>query len=338
MNSDIRLKLSFQTHPKTKKLKLKLGNDGVISFIYLLMFAAGSKSNGILDGMDNDDIALASDYQGDADQFVETLLAIRYLVEEDGVLKIHDWQDHNSYAAKSEERTEQARKAAEKRWNMKRGLNKDQDDPGTKKQQLNKKKDADSMNQQCGQDETAMQDAQISNAPVPSPDPVPVPVPVPLPSPEPDADIPLDFESSDQPPPKAAAAGFQVEREKRDYSTWVPDRTSIETAKHRCPGITKEFVQDQLDEFRIYASDNLYRPNQMNTRFYKQLVRQWKKREIHKSVEKTRSTFTIPKDTNQIMQWASENGYPVPWPGEETPQYKIRLERLLEERSREITH
>jgi hypothetical protein len=156
VNTDIRLRLSFRSHPKTKKLKLKLGPEAVLSFIWLLMFAAESRSDGDLVGLDEEDLALAGDWPGDPKEFVDVLVAVGYLdVIEDG-WRIHDWRDNNPWAAGAKERSEKARKAAEARWS----------DPGppTKKQAHRPESDAPSMGR-------AKPRAESGNAPSPSPSP-----------------------------------------------------------------------------------------------------------------------------------------------------------------------
>lgn len=109
MNSDIRISLDFFRHPKTKKLKKRLGADGVFALQALWVFTAQSRTNGILEGMDKEDVELAADWYGEEGVFADTLLAIGFLDYSDGVYSIHDWQVHNSYAATEEERRDQSR-------------------------------------------------------------------------------------------------------------------------------------------------------------------------------------------------------------------------------------
>lgn len=162
MTTDIRLKLSYRNHPKTKKLALKLGPVAPLNFIYLLMFAAESKSDGRLTDMDHEDIALAADFAGDPSEWVETLLALRLLDQDGGVLVIHDWEDNNPWAAGAKERSAKAKKAAKARWS-------------TENQSLSTKKDAPSMDEHCGEHESAMRVLKKGNAPSPSPSPSPLP-------------------------------------------------------------------------------------------------------------------------------------------------------------------
>ena len=142
MNTDIRLQLSFRTHPKTKKLRFALGNDGVMGFIYLLMFAAESRPDGNLSGMDEIDIALAADYEGDAKEFVRILLGVKYLKKIKNGYQIHGWKEHNAYAAGAKKRSELSKKAAAKRWQK-------QKNHDYTKQSLSKKNHADGIKQQC---------------------------------------------------------------------------------------------------------------------------------------------------------------------------------------------
>lgn len=175
MNTDIRLRLSIRSHPKTKKLRYKLGADGLVGWIWLLMFAAEARPDGDLVGLDEEDLALAADYPGDAHEFVDTLVQVGHLDEVEDGWQIHDWAENNPWAAGAKERSEKATKAARVRW--------DNDDPPTNKQRVKKKTDAPSM-------QPAKPRARSSNAPSPSPSPSPV---VPLPEAI-DAELWLEYE------------------------------------------------------------------------------------------------------------------------------------------------
>ena len=134
-NTDIRLKLSFQHHAKTKKLRFKLGEIAELKFIYLMCYAAENRPDGVLHGMDKIDIAMAANWAGDPDEFVDVLTAIRYLDLDGETYRIHDWTENNPWASKAEERSEHARKAA----NAKHGK---KDSATTKKQVLTSKSHA----------------------------------------------------------------------------------------------------------------------------------------------------------------------------------------------------
>ncbi len=148
--TDIRLELSFRSHPKTKKLVRRLGSDGALSLVWLWMFAAESRPDGDLSGMDAEEISLAACWDGEPRQFVSTLVECRFLEGQDGAYSIHDWQEHQPWAAHAGERSERARKAAQARWGSKENLP-----------------------EACGEHASRMRDASFSNAPSPSPTPIP---------------------------------------------------------------------------------------------------------------------------------------------------------------------
>lgn len=116
MNKDIRVSTTFPTHPKTIKLRRRLGAQGVDSLISLWAFAGEYRSKGILYHMADEDIAIAARWEGEAQEFVNTLVDIGFLDNEDGEKSIHDWVEHNAYAYYSDERREQAIQAARIRW------------------------------------------------------------------------------------------------------------------------------------------------------------------------------------------------------------------------------
>ncbi|MDY0274776.1 MAG: hypothetical protein RBR42_04960 [Desulfomicrobium sp.] len=109
MNSDIRLKVSFSNHRKRKKLQRLLGAEGVLAFIDLMLAAAAHRPNGVFTGYDLEDIAIDAQWDGDAKEFVDTLLAVGLLNETEQGLAIHDWIDHNAYAADAEIRSGEGR-------------------------------------------------------------------------------------------------------------------------------------------------------------------------------------------------------------------------------------
>ena len=117
MNTDIRLQVSFRDHPKRIKLERRLGAAGPLALIDLWLSVAQSKPNGCLHGWSEEDIAIAAKWHGAAATFVSTLVELRLLdLNEDGSFSIHDWNQHNGYAAGAPERSERARAAARARW------------------------------------------------------------------------------------------------------------------------------------------------------------------------------------------------------------------------------
>ena len=91
-------------HPKTKKLARLLGVSlpaAVGHLHYLWWWALDFAQDGLLDKYDNDDIADAMQWDGDADTLVSALISAGYIDETDDGLAIHDWRD---YAGKLIER------------------------------------------------------------------------------------------------------------------------------------------------------------------------------------------------------------------------------------------
>lgn len=116
MNKDFRVSVTLPTHHKTTKLMRRLGDRSFYCLIRLWAYVAANKPNGDLSGMDAEDIEIAADWQGGEGKFVETLIDIRFLEFKDGVFCLHDWEDHNMYAAKSRERSQNASAAAAVKW------------------------------------------------------------------------------------------------------------------------------------------------------------------------------------------------------------------------------
>lgn len=109
MTLDIRLSVDFFGHRKTQKLRKRLGAAGVESLIKLWMWARPNRPSGDLSGLDNEDIAICAGWDGAEDLFAETLASIGWLDGEAGKYALHDWLEHNPWAAGSEARSDEAR-------------------------------------------------------------------------------------------------------------------------------------------------------------------------------------------------------------------------------------
>jgi hypothetical protein len=116
MNKDFRISIAMPTHIKTIKLMRKLGDRSFFNLVKLWAYTALIKPDGILAGMDSDDIEIAADWNGENGIFTETLAVLKFIDKDiSGCFSIHDWDDHNEYAAGAEQRSEKARKAANTR-------------------------------------------------------------------------------------------------------------------------------------------------------------------------------------------------------------------------------
>ena len=179
MNSDIRLAVSFRGHRKRKRLRLLLGSGSTDCLIDLWIATAMTHPSGVLQGMDEIDIALEAGWEGDPQIFAAALVECGFLEKNDsGAYALHDWSDHQGYAIHAERRKANARNAAAARWNARQ---------------------EEVMQEVCGQHTG-------SNSPSPLPSPVPEP------SPEP---VPVPFHSS-QPTP---ASGNAEREERKNQKT-----------------------------------------------------------------------------------------------------------------------
>ena len=106
---DARISIALPSHPKTKKLIRMAGTDAAWRLICLFLWAAQNRQDGVLSGMDSEDIELAVDWPGDDGAFVSALLRVGFLDEDDGEYFIHDWHEHNPWAAGAEDRSEKAK-------------------------------------------------------------------------------------------------------------------------------------------------------------------------------------------------------------------------------------
>ena len=117
MITDIRLSVTWSHHPKRKKLERELGPKAALSFIDLMIFVGQYKPEGVLLDMTRQDIAEAGQWYDDPNTFIDALLSIGLLdLLEDGTLKIHDWEEWNSWAFNSKKRSQASRQAAAARW------------------------------------------------------------------------------------------------------------------------------------------------------------------------------------------------------------------------------
>jgi len=140
MNTDIRLSVGFWQHPKTKKTVKRLGLEGIRALQILWLWAAQNRPDGNLYGMDEEEIELAADWQGDDGLFFKTCTGMWIDQSPEGYA-LHDWGEHNPWQAEAEARSEKARNAAKAKWSNARA-----------------------SNEQCPKDATAMPEQSASNA------------------------------------------------------------------------------------------------------------------------------------------------------------------------------
>lgn len=177
MNSDIRIPVSFINNIKRMKLSKALDVPDCAGFLLdLWLHVSMDRPKGVLYNMDETDIAFYAGWRGDEHAFVAALMKCGFLEQdEDGNYVIHEWEEHQGYAAHASERSEQAKQAANQRWGRKKGKAAKTSKAGD---------DADLCEQQCSQHESALLNLKSSNAPSPTPSPTPSPDPNPSPKPE----------------------------------------------------------------------------------------------------------------------------------------------------------
>ena len=115
---DFRIRVGFLDHPKTRRLKRRIGLDAVEVLIRLFEFVTKSpeRRDGNLRGLDNEAIADALHYERDADELVKALRECGWIEGRKRAYRIHDWAEINPYVANWQLRSDAARNAARMRW------------------------------------------------------------------------------------------------------------------------------------------------------------------------------------------------------------------------------
>jgi hypothetical protein len=176
MPNDLRINADVFSHTKIKKLKRRLGAEGVIALLCLWSWVAKHKPDGDLSGLDEDDLMLAADWEGQ-ENIVQILVDLRLVDEIDGGFAIHDWAEHQPWCYHSAQRSEAAKKAAKSRWDKRSGVESNDTDDAERNAEL-----CDSHAERM---HTALRTDAEGNAPIPIPIPIPIPNPYPIPNPIP---------------------------------------------------------------------------------------------------------------------------------------------------------
>jgi len=92
---ELKLCTTTRIHPKIRRLKNKLGAEGVLGLYNLWCFCVEYKKDGVLSGMEDRDIAEAADYEGDYEAFLKVLVDLRLLDATGRVFAIHGWSKYN---------------------------------------------------------------------------------------------------------------------------------------------------------------------------------------------------------------------------------------------------
>ena len=111
MNTDIRLSIGFFSHPKIKKLRRKLGAEGLLALQTLWLWAAQNRPDGVLSSMGKDDIELAADWPEEEGAFLAALVELRLLDAEADSYRLHNWEERNPWQSEAGNRSDASRLA-----------------------------------------------------------------------------------------------------------------------------------------------------------------------------------------------------------------------------------
>lgn len=164
---DARIATGLPSHPKTKKLIRRIGESGAWRLVCLFLWTAANRPNGDLSGMSDEDIELAIDWNGEPGAFITAMLEVRFLDGEPGKRIIHDWAEHNPWAATASLRSEAGKKGAAARWEKKGWGNADRSTDDGNRMATASSHDASSNAKTC----EGMAEPENRNAPAPAPAP-----------------------------------------------------------------------------------------------------------------------------------------------------------------------
>ena len=219
MNTDFRVAVDFFAHHKARKLKKRLGADGLMALLQLWAYAAKLRADGDLSGMTVEDIELASGWDGTEGALVAVLVEVGFLDQNGEAYALHDWLENNSWAAGADARSDASRLSRMARTYPNeyatlveagvRGISKE---------------DYESL-RNVNERQTTVE--RLLNG-LPSPAPAPSPVPVQREN---------TVGPKDGPPPKAGFSGFTIfHREgamhilQRDFDAWERAYSNIDLA------------------------------------------------------------------------------------------------------------
>ena len=110
MSTDIRLNEDFMRNYKTRTLRKRLGAEAILSLQSLWLWAAVNRSEGILYKMNPTKIEGVAEWDGKEGDFFTALVDLEWLDRlEDGTYALHQWVEHQAWAADSANRSDKAR-------------------------------------------------------------------------------------------------------------------------------------------------------------------------------------------------------------------------------------
>ena len=122
MPNDIRISETWYYNLKRKRLIRRLGHKAAIALIDLWIYASQHRPDGNFEGMSDESIAEAAQYDGKSDALVRTLHELTFIEGESGNYRLHDWEEHQPFICNAEARSKAASKAANVRWREIKGV------------------------------------------------------------------------------------------------------------------------------------------------------------------------------------------------------------------------
>lgn len=171
---DFRIKTSWRRSRKRRRLKKRLGADGVLAIEDIWSFAAEMRWDGALTGLSNEDLAEEAGWDGDANELMSVLVECGLIDGNEGEYSIHDWPEHNPYVASHPDRSEQARAAVNVRWERQRA--KKAAEEAARAAEMQGQSDANDTGSNT-ESYGSYTVSTTSNTPSPFPDPFPDPYP-----------------------------------------------------------------------------------------------------------------------------------------------------------------
>ena len=114
---DIRMDVAFLRNLKTRKLVAALGAEGIVGLLGLWCYTRERHPLGVLNGVGIDDLEEIAGWTGMRGAFASYTTRMGWVdTSPEGVLSVHDWEDHQPWAFGSEKRSQAAKKASAARW------------------------------------------------------------------------------------------------------------------------------------------------------------------------------------------------------------------------------
>jgi len=118
---DIRCKIGFPTHRKTRQLIDIAGEPAFRALLTLWCHARTEAPTGELLDYDGRDIEFHAQWTGEKGAFFKAIRKVKFLDKIRGGWYLHDWKEHQPYAANAPARSAAAAKAASAKWKKAKG-------------------------------------------------------------------------------------------------------------------------------------------------------------------------------------------------------------------------